>query len=220
MRRLLILVAILAACTRRDPPAWDGGSPSEVKLSKDDGPAAAASARSDAAPPPTDAGAPSSGTLLATDGAEPQTKDRPKADSEKLRGRMRLLFEAIVKDEPDLALPAFFPKEAYEQVKAIPNPAGDWKRRLVAAFNRDIHALHKELGDGAGTALFVGADIPEARGRWVDVDEETNKIGYYRVYGTKLQYRIGESERVRAFDVKSLISWRGEWYVVHLSGFK
>ncbi len=218
MRRLLIFVAILASCTRRDPPAWDGGSPSEVKLSKDDGPAA--QARADAGPPALDAGPPSGSALLASDGAEPQTKDRPKADSEKVHGRMRLLFEAIVKDEPDLALPAFFPKEAYEQVKAIPNPAGDWKRRLLAAFNRDIHALHKELGEGVATAIFVGSDIPEARGRWVDVDEETNKVGYYRVYGTKLQYRIGESERVRAFDIKSLISWRGEWYVVHLSGFK
>ena len=63
-----------------------------------------------------------------------------------------------------------------------------------------------------------GLEVPEARGRWVDPGEEYNKIGYYRVFGSRLRYELDGD--AHAFDVKSLISWRGEWYVVHLSAIK
>jgi hypothetical protein len=115
-------------------------------------------------------------------------------------------------------MPFFFPVGAYEQVKDIGNPASDWKHRLVAAYARDIHALHAHLGDQAASATLAGLDVPESRGRWVDPGEEYNKIGYYRVFGSRLRYTVnGET---RSFDVKSLISWRGEWFVVHLSAIK
>ena len=48
--------------------------------------------------------------------------------------------------------------------------------------------------------------------------EEYNKIGYYRVFGSQIRYEAkGEA---RSFEVKSLISWRGEWFVVHLSAIR
>jgi hypothetical protein len=57
-----------------------------------------------------------------------------------------------------------------------------------------------------------------ARARWVEPGEEYNKIGYYRVFGTRLR---GEADgHTVTVDVASLISWRGEWYCVHLSGVK
>jgi len=128
------------------------------------------------------------------------------------------LWSAIVADDPQQALPFFFPVGAYQQVKDIPDPASDWKRRLVAAYSHDIHALHARLGSDAPRATLTGLEVPEARGRWVDPGEEYNKIGYYRVFGSRLRYSIdGES---RSFEVKSLISWRGEWYVVHLGAIK
>jgi hypothetical protein len=61
--------------------------------------------------------------------------------------------------------------------------------------------------------------VPESRTRWVDPGEEYNKIGYFRVFGSKLRYEDGPGSP-KSFDVKSLISWRGEWYVVHLSAIK
>ena len=64
-------------------------------------------------------------------------------------------------------------------------------------------------------ARLVALDVPEARARWVEPGEEYNKIGYFRVFGSKLRYEVDGA--AHAFDVKSLISWRGEWYVVHLS---
>jgi hypothetical protein len=128
------------------------------------------------------------------------------------------LWAAIVKDEPGLAMPFFFPLDAYEQVKDVADPSADWKHRLVAAYERDIHALHARLGAQAATAHFLGLEVPEARARWVEPGEEWNKLGYYRVFGSKLRYEIGGDSD--AFEIKSLISWRGEWYVVHLSAIK
>ena len=125
---------------------------------------------------------------------------------------------AIVQDAPDRAMPFFFPLGAYQQVKDVYDPAADWKHRLVAAYRHDVHALHAQLGDDASRAKLVGIEVPEARARWVDPGEEYNKIGYYRVFGSKLRYEV--DGRASTIDVKSLISWRGEWFVVHLSGVR
>jgi hypothetical protein len=130
--------------------------------------------------------------------------------------RAAALWDAIDRDDPERAMSFFFPLAAYEQVKDIADPAADWKRRLVAAYVRDIHALHAQLGDLPGAAHFVSLDVPSARARWVEPGEEWNKLGYFRVFGSKLRYEAAGTSR--SFDVKSLISWRGEWYVVHLSG--
>ena len=51
----------------------------------------------------------------------------------------------------------------------------------------------------------------------VEPGEEGNKLGYFRVYGSHLRFSVDGTERT--IDVTSLISWRGEWYVVHLAGF-
>jgi hypothetical protein len=114
-------------------------------------------------------------------------------------------------------MPFFFPVSAYERVKDVANPDGDWKQRLVAAYVRDIHALHGRLA-GTGASHFLGIDVPQARARWVEPGEEWNKVGYYRVFGSKLRYSDDAGDH--AFEIKSLISWRGEWYVVHLSAIK
>jgi hypothetical protein len=129
-----------------------------------------------------------------------------------------VLWQAIVRDEPDLATPAFFPVAAYQQVKDVPDPAADWKHRLLGAFRRDIHAYHVTLGDAAASAKLVSLDVPDARARWVEPGEEWNKIGYFRVFGSKLRYEVDGAPR--AFEVKSLISWRGQWFVVHLAAIK
>jgi hypothetical protein len=172
------------------------------------------------APPDTGAapGSASSSPDAADPATLPQTRDRPVASGVAWDAHVAALWTAIVADDPDRALPFFFPVGAYEQVKDIGNPASDWKHRLFAAYAHDIHALHARLGADATSASLVDLEVPESRGRWVDPGEEYNKIGYYRVFGSRLRYTVaGES---RSFEVKSLISWRGEWYVVHLSAIK
>lgn len=148
----------------------------------------------------------------------PQTRDKPTASGAAFDARVKALWDGIVADDVERAMPFFFPLGAYEQVKAASNPAADWRRRLVAAYKRDVHTYHERLGDKASEAKLVRIDVPDERAKWVEPGDEYNKLGYYRVYGTRLRYARGSREL--AFDVKSLISWRGEWYVVHLSSFK
>ena len=50
---------------------------------------------------------------------------------------------------------------------------------------------------------------------WINPNVEYNKLGYWRVYGTKVRYSVNGVQN--SFVVQSLISWRGEWYVVHLT---
>jgi len=221
---LLMTASLGTACRRGEPPtlALDASvAPLPPPNPAGDG----ASEHRAATDPSGDASAPlpASSTAAVADagpdpGTLPQTHDKPEATGAAFEARIAALWEAIVQDDPERAIPAFFPVTAYEQVKAIPTPAADWRRRLVAAYKRDIHALHKRLGDHAAEAKLVRAEVPQDRARWIDPGDEGNKIGYYRVYGTRILYTIDGKER--SFDVSSLISWRGEWYVVHLTGFK
>ena len=202
--------SMLAGCKRGEPPTWVDDSGTQATLAPIE--VAAADASSDAASNDVvDAGDP---------GLLPQTTDKPDANGAPFLARMQLLWSAILLDDPDKALPTFFPETAYEQTKAIEHPDADWHRRLVAHFRRDIHALHVEVAStGVGmSARLLRIELPEKRARWVEPGEEGNKLGYYRVYGTKIVW-TAESEE-HEFPITSLISWRGEWYVVHLTGFK
>ena len=221
---LLLLPA--ASCHRGEPPAPLGIDAAVAPLPPPPGAvgAAAPSPPGSAlatAPAGSPAGQASSANAVDAGpdpGTLPQTKDKPEAAGAPFDARTAALWEGILKDEPERAMPFFFPLSAYEQVKAIPNAGSDWRRRLVAAYKRDVHALHKRLGEHAAEAKLLRAEVPQDRARWVEPNEESNKLGYYRVYGARLVYEVEGKER--SFELTSLISWRGEWYVVHLTGFK
>lgn len=151
-------------------------------------------------------------------GKLPQTRDRPALSNDALRARFEGLWRAIVDDDPLQADPFFFPLAAYEQVKDVAKPAADWRFRLHAAYARDIHDLHAQLAHRGPDVVFVGGVIPSERARWVEPGEEYNKLGYYRVFGSELRYRT--AGRDHSFRIASLISWRGEWFVVHLNAVK
>ncbi|MEO6418573.1 MAG: hypothetical protein ABIP39_04160 [Polyangiaceae bacterium] len=202
-----LLVGCFMGCSRGQPPQFDAGEAGFTTIAL-----VAPLVEADAAPPPREK------NLTIDAGALPQTHDEPTASGEIFETRTRLLWEAIALDDPERAIPFFFPAAAYEQVKAIAHPLVDWRRRLVANFTRDIHALHAELGAHPENARFVRVEVPSGRARWMEPGDEGNKLGYYRVLGTKLRYEQGGRERT--FDITSMISWRGEWYVVHLTGFK
>ena len=199
------------------PPPHPVSSSAAVEDAAAPAPVPASSAA--ATSPAGEAGAPAITTAAGDEaGKLPQTKDKPPATSPALDQRAATLWDAIVHDDPDRAMPFFFPVTAYAQVKDVSNPASDWRARLVSAYKRDIHGLAKRLGKNADQAKLVRLDVQDERAKWVEPQEEWNKIGYFRVYGTKLVYEIDGKER--SFEISSLISWRGEWYVVHLTGFK
>ncbi|HEY3671058.1 MAG TPA: hypothetical protein VGN51_08990 [Acidimicrobiia bacterium] len=151
-------------------------------------------------------------------GALPQTDERPSASGTTFTTGVDDLWEAIRQDKPELALPFFFPKSAYLQVKAISDPAGDYQNRLIANYEEDIHTLHAQLGANAANAAFTGISVPDAQAVFVQPGEESNKGSYWRVYGTTMQYEV--DGQTGSFPVTSLISWRGQWYVVHLGAIR
>jgi hypothetical protein len=194
-------------------PTIDAGSP---RAAPDGGSDAAPDAPVDA---PADA-PPEEPALRGPDGgALPQTHDLPSADSPLFQYRSRMLWRAIVKDDPSIAMPFFFPVLAYQQVKDIAKPERDWKYRLVAAFKRTIHDYHRRLGRDRDQCTFIGIEVPERRARWMKPGAEGNKLSYYRVLDSILRYRDAHG-RKRELGITSFISWRGQWYVVHLHGFK
>ena len=173
--------------------------------------------RSDANPTTTEATTTVAPTTTVDPATLPQTEEKPTTTGTAFGDRMAALGRAIIADDPDLAIGSFFPVEAYKQVKKNTDPAGDWKNRLIAELKVDIHDAHSQLGPSASRATYLGVDVPDAA-VWVKPGEEYNLIGYWRVYGTKLRFDVGGTTKV--IPVSSLISWRGQWYLVHLGAIR
>ncbi|MFI5046119.1 MAG: hypothetical protein ACHQIG_03570 [Acidimicrobiia bacterium] len=162
--------------------------------------------------------APTTTTTTTVDpGSLPQTDAKPTASGPTFDAGVRALWQAIVRDDPDAGHAFFFPRAAYLQVKAISDPGGDYQNRLLANFADDVHTLHAKLGADAARAQFVRVDVPD-QAVWVVPGQEYNQLPYWRVYGTTLHYSVDGVEQ--SFPVTSLISWRGEWYVVHLGAIR
>jgi len=145
-----------------------------------------------------------------------QTDVRPPAHSAVFQAEMTDLWAGVVSRRPDLAMSSFFPLAAYEQVKAIADPAADWHSRLVAEFKADVIAAHDLIGRTARNATLVRVVVPEQEAGWIDPGVCYNSVGYWHVAGARVVYRVGG--HVRSFGIASLISWRGRWYVTHLGG--
>jgi hypothetical protein len=126
------------------------------------------------------------------------------------------LWLAVSRGRPSLARSAFFPEAAYKQVKAIYNPAADWRSRLWAEFSLDVRAAHRLLGRDAGAAKLVRVIVPSAQAAWITPGVCYNRVGYWHVAGPRVVYK--QHGQVRSFGIASLISWRGVWYVVHFGG--
>jgi hypothetical protein len=166
-----------------------------------------------AAPPPTTSSP--SPTPAPTDaGLLRQTHVLPNPNDPMFQTGAQDLWQAIVTGNPTTALPFFFPETAYLQVKAISNASADYQNRLIDWYRLDIGAAHALLGADASSATFLRVTVPTSHAVWIVPGVEYNKGSYYRVYGTRLYYQVGG--RTRSIGIFSLISWRGEWYVVHL----
>ena len=181
-------------------------------------PSAAPSASADAATASSD---PLASPKMVDDAGNPlpQTEDKPSSSSPAFQKRAALLFEAIQKDDATIAAPAFFPKSAYATVKDIKNADKDWDARLFRLFKRDIHDYHKRLGKKPGDTQFVSVAADDTHMKWMAKGSEGNRVGYYRLFGTTLRYKNAKGKDAK-LEVTSLISWRGEWFVVHLHGTK
>jgi hypothetical protein len=149
----------------------------------------------------------------------PQTEQRPVTTSAAFRQRIEAVASAIISGDAEPALASFFPLAAYQQVKDVAKPERDYKFRLLANFKRDVLEYHHALGADAARTKFDGITVSERDAKWMEPGSEGNKLGYYRVLRSHLHFTL-PAGRSRDLELTSLISWRGEWYVVHLHGFK
>ncbi len=129
---------------------------------------------------------------------------------------MHDLWQGILTDSLAKAIWSFFPEAAYDRLKSIPSPDFDWHYRLVALFQEDIQAAHDYVFSSAGASsarlLYVAVAGNEIA--WIPPGYCYNSIGYWHAPGVRLVYEQDGQER--SIGIASLISWRGEWYVVHL----
>jgi hypothetical protein len=142
-----------------------------------------------------------------------QTRALPRTRTRVFRAEMTDLWTAVRTGRFAPALQAFFPLAAYEQVKAIADPAADWHARLLGSFRLDVAAAHRFLCRGAGNARLVRVIVPSAEAAWINPGVCENSVGYWHVGGARLVYR--RPGQLRSIGIASLISWRGRWYVVH-----
>src|SRR5687768_1635307 len=143
---LLALLLAIASCSRSTsaPPTIDPAPSARSQQSSQPASPIASSApspntparasaslvASSSPPAPSDAASP----LIGPDDAPlPQTEDKPSASSAAFRKNVELVAAAILSGDPMPAHPAFFPLVAYQQVKAIADPARDYERRLLAS---------------------------------------------------------------------------------------
>ncbi len=162
---------------------------------------------------PTTTTAPPTSTTL-DPGILPQTGVFPDASGPEFDARMSALWDGVVAGSVQPALPAFFPESAYVAVKAEGDPAADFTGRLLEEYGQDLAAAHALLGPNAAAATLVGVTVDSAYGHWVPPGTCFNRVGYFEVPNARVVYSVGG--RVSSFGIASMISWRGEWYVVHL----
>ena len=207
----VIATALLTGCggsssTQTKPPSPSSPPASVVTYAPPSRPSSPPSRPS--SPPP---GPPTALPVAPGAGALPQTRALPSTSSAAFRAAMQDLWLAVTTGKPSLALPAFFPLAAYQQVKAIYNPAADWHGRLWYDFTLDVGAAHRLVGRDARLVRVI---VPMSDAAWVDPGVCANSQGYWHVSGARVVYR--EHGQERSFGIASLISWRGVWYVVHL----
>ena len=168
------------------------------------------------APPPTTTTttAPPPTTTTTSPGTLPQTGTFPTTTSQLFTANMAALWNGIVTNSVQVAIPAFFPQSAYVQLKTVPSARDDFTERLVADYGLDIGAAHALLGPNAASAQLVGVDVDSAYGHWINSGVCYNDVGYFEVPNSRVVYTV--NGQTHSFGIASMISWRGEWYVVHL----
>jgi hypothetical protein len=144
-------------------------------------------------------------------GALPQTQALPHTGDASFSHVIHDFWLALTTGNPNYAKPAFFPEKAYAQVKAIADPDSDWQDRLWYDFALDLAAVRPLIGKNAKLLKIV---VPVQYAVWVPPGACYNNIGYWHVPGSRVVYEQGGA--TRSFGIASFISWRGDWYLIHL----
>ena len=126
--------------------------------------------------------------------------------------RARLLVDAIRANDPALALPFFFDKDAFRKVKAIKAP-DKYFDYLIRVYAKDIQSIREKLA-APDTVEFVSFKLGRGR-NWIPRGKEANRLPYYATYKSRLVLK--DDGRERTIKVRVMITWEGKWFVTHLS---
>lgn len=212
-----LFVSVLAGCSSARPagaagaaaktgtPAARTAAPATATRS---GPASPGEPTTTSVAPSTTA--PTAPPTTIDPGLLPQTTQLPSPTDPAFLARISDLWQAILTGNTATAAPAFFPLSAYIQVKGISDPVHDYQTRLIPDYDQDIATLHSQIPP---YAKFISVTVPNAA-QWILPGVEYNKGSYWRVYGTRVDFSVNGQDHY--FDIVSMISWRGQWYVVHL----
>jgi hypothetical protein len=209
-RRLMALAVaciLVAGAVLMITRATVGGRPAAAPTAHGGGPATndIRSTTTTAPPPPT----------ITTDpGVLPQTGAFPVTTSTTFATNMAALWNGVSTGTAQDALPGFLPESAYLQLKAVPSPQSDYSDRLVAEYEADVVAAHRLLGPDPSASKLVGVDVDAAYAHWVPPGSCYNSVGYFELPNSRVVYSV--NGQIASFGIASMISWRGEWYVVHL----
>ncbi len=157
---------------------------------------------------------PTTTTSLPDPGLAPQTAALPTTSDPSFQARMRDLFNGIAYDSIGTALKSYLTLDSYLAIKNLTDNGYDYAHRLLFEFALDIEAAHALIASQGSSATFVGVQVPTAYIHWISPGACYNKEGYWNVPGSRLLYKVGGT--LHSIGIASLISYRGQWYVVHL----
>lgn len=226
-----LLFTAALSCQPTPPPSADGSAkPSSQAAPEATAPAPAPPSAAASAPLSPGRGAggegpaapePPSSAKAATESPAPPTdpsnKVKPPPPGDELAARAQKLFEAARDDDPPKAADFFFPREPFIPLKDVADGGRYWDT-LFRTYKNDVRELHRKHRRDLEGATFVGLDLGSTP-TWVKPGDEYNKIGYHRTFHAKLRYKTAAGAD-RSFDVHTLISWQGAWYITHLLPFK
>jgi hypothetical protein len=204
----VIAAALLTGCGAASSPATIRARVTKTGPQPPSSPSTSSVTSAPASPKPS--GPPIALPVAPGAGALPQTRAFPSTHSAAFHDAMQDLWLAVTTGNARLALPAFFPRAAYQKLKAIYDPTADWDDRLWYDFTLDVGAAHRVVDPDARLVRVTVAGYDAA---WVYPGICDNSIGYWHVSEARVVYR--EHGQERSFGIASLISWRGVWYVVH-----
>jgi len=193
---LLSIALTLGGCSHSSK-----GTPAEAGASSDAG-------GSDAGADAGDGGIDSDAGAMATEDALPSSIAPDLAD------RSRHLVEAIAKDDPLLAQDFVFPRDAYAASHDRSDASSVWDKKVLAAFGRDIHTLHKRIKNSSH-ATFLTFELGHEVQQITPKPKDFNRP-LWRAKHSKITISIdGKTDRI---DIAEMMGWRGAWYVTRLRG--
>ena len=147
-----------------------------------------------------------------------QSMVKPLAHDHALDIRMRQFYTGLRDNNNALCDKAFLPMMDYVALKQGGGNQADWRNRLMYHFHLQLAQLRKRFAASLPGSTYNGYRIPYSTAHTVRVGAEENKAPYWQVFMTTMAFH-DKNGRGHNFTINTLISFRGEWWIVHVIGY-